>query len=85
MFTGTAAHTYTVRSILIANTGSGKVTIALGIGGVAAGDLIMATTGIPGNSTLTVTAVFVMSGAETLQAQTNSTGLTITVSGVDAS
>jgi hypothetical protein len=85
VFTGTATHTYTIRSIRIANNTAGSITIALGINGIASANMFLPVTSIAPGTSIQDDGTFVMSGTETLQASTSATGLTITVSGLDQS
>lgn len=84
-FIGTAAHRYTIKHIRIVNNTAGAVTVKLGIGGTADGNLILHTLSIAANSTYTEDVLIVTDGTETLQANTSATGMTITVSGLDQS
>ncbi len=83
VFTGTAAHTYVLRNLLVVNETSAKVTLKVGIGGVADANLVQPTTSIPSKGRIDFPVFIVMSGTETLQAVTSATGLTITGSGLD--
>jgi hypothetical protein len=86
LFTGTAAHTYSIKSIRIVNTdASNAKTITLGIGGVAAGNQILPAITIDAGGWAEWDGLISMSGTETLQANASATGLTITVSGLDQS
>jgi len=85
VFTGTAAHTYTIRSIRIVNNTAAAVTVKLGIGGVTDALLILPPTSIDAGGWTEFDGVLVMSGTETLQANTTATGTTITVAGLDQS
>lgn len=85
IFTGTAAHTYTIRSIRMVNTTSAAITVKLGIGGVTDALLILPATSIDAGGWAEFDGVLVLSGTETLQANTTATGVTITVAGLDQS
>src|SRR6478752_1582630 len=85
VFTGTAAHTYTIRDILIVNNTAGPITVSLGIGGVANANLILPATPLGAGEQANFDGYLIMSGAETLQASATATGLTITVMGLDQS
>jgi hypothetical protein len=85
VFTGTAAHTYTLRSIRVVNPTAAAVTVKLGIGGVTDALLVLPATSIDAGGWAEFDGVLVLSGTETLQANTTATGTTITVSGLDQS
>mgnify|MGYP003329154190 FL=1 len=85
VFTGTAAHVYTIRSIRIVNNTAAAVTVKLGIGGVTDALLILPPTSIDAGGWAEFDGVIVLSGTETLQANTTATGTTITVAGLDQS
>lgn len=85
VFTGIAAHIYTIRSIRIVNNSAAPITVKLGIGGVTDALLIMPATIIQPGETYTDDAMVVLSGTETLQANASGSGLTITLTGVDSS
>ena len=83
VFTGTAAHIYTIRSILVVNDSASSVTLKLGINGVTDPDLILPSTAIGVGERLEFDGLVVLTGTNTLQADASATGLTITVSGLD--
>jgi hypothetical protein len=83
IFTGTAAHTYLIRSILIVNNTSAKVTVKIGIGGVTDALLVSPPLAIPTKGWVEWKPLLVLSGAETIQANATATGTTVTISGVD--
>jgi len=85
VFTGTAAHVYTIRSIRIVNNTAAAVTVKLGICGVTDALLILPPTSIDAGGWAEFDGVIVLSGTETLQANTTATGTTITVAGLDQS
>jgi hypothetical protein len=85
LFTGTAAHTYTIKNIKVVNNSGATVTLKLGIGGVADANLILPTATIDAGGMAEFDGLLVMSGTETLQAVASATGLTITISGLDQS
>ena len=82
-FTGTTSHVYTMRNIRIVNNTAASVTVKVGIGGVTDALLILPPVAIPAGGFLNHDCFVVMSGTETLQANTTATGTTITVSGLD--
>lgn len=83
IFTGVSGHTYTIRDITILNTSGASVSISLGIGGVAAGNLILPTSTIVAGGFATYSGVLILENTETLQANTSNTGLTILANGMD--
>lgn len=85
VFTGTAAHTYTIKHIRIVNPTGASVTVKLGIGGVADANLILPATPIDAGGFAEFDGLIVMAGTETLQANASATGCTITVAGLDQS
>lgn len=85
LFTGTAAHTYTIKHIIIVNATAGSITLILGIGGVTAATQILGSTAIGAGERLEFTGLLVMTGTQTLQSSATATGMTITVSGLDQS
>ena len=85
VFTGTAAHTYTIRNWRIVNNTGGAVTVRVGIGGVTDTCLVFPAMSVPAAAILEDDGMIVMSGTETLQVSTSATGTTVTVSGLDHS
>lgn len=85
LFTGTAAHTYTIKHIRIVNNTAAAITLKLGIGGVADANLLLPVTSIDAGGWGEFDGLIVMSGTETLQSNASATGMTITVSGLDQS
>lgn len=90
LFTGTGGHTYTFKAggILIVNNGSVTRTVKLGIGGVTDAVLIMPAIAIQPGCAIAWPpegGYVVMSGTETLQANADGTGTTVTLSCVDQS
>lgn len=85
VFTGTTAHTYTIKHIRIVNPTVGNVIIKLGIGGVADANLILPAASIDAGGFAEFDGLIVMAGTETLQANASATGMTITVAGLDQS
>lgn len=84
LFTGTAAHTYTIKNIRVVNTDPVNArTLILGIGGVAAANQILPQISIDAGGSAEFDGLLVLSGVETLQASASGTGLTITASGLD--
>jgi hypothetical protein len=85
IFTGTASHDYTVRSIRIVNNTSAPITVKLGIGGVTDALLILPAIVIPAFDLYHEECLFILTGTDTLQANASASGLTITVCGLDQS
>lgn len=85
LFTGTAAHTYSIKSIRIVNNTAAAITIKLGIGGVADANLILPPEPIDAGGFAEWDGLLTMTGTETLQANASASGMTITVSGLDQS
>lgn len=85
VFTGTSAHTYTIKNITVVNPSASSVTLKLGIGGVTDGLLILPATAIGAGESAQFDGLLVLSGTETLQANTTGAGLTIFVAGLDQS
>jgi len=85
LFTGTAAHTYTIKSMEIVNNSAGAITIKLGIGGVADANLILPTVSIDAGGKAEYDGLLVLTGTETIQAVASATGMTFTASGLDQS
>lgn len=83
IFTGTAAHVYTIKHIVLVNTTGAAISITLGIGGVAAANQILPSTSIDAGGQAEFDGLLVLSGTETLQAVASATGVTITVAGLD--
>lgn len=84
VFTGTANHVYSFRDgIRIVNDSTAAISIKLGIGGVADADLIMPSITIPDGAGYLVEGLIVLTGAQTLQAATSASGLTISGHGLD--
>jgi hypothetical protein len=85
IFTGTAAHVYTIKTVLIENNTGGSITAKLGIGGVADANLILRSIAIGTSEEAVFNGLLVLAGTETIQANTSGSGLTITISGLDQS
>lgn len=84
LFTGTAAHVYSFKKILIVNTDTVNAkTIKLGIGGTATGNLITPVLTIDAGGFAEWDGLLTLTGVETLNADASASGLTITVSGLD--
>lgn len=83
IFTGTNLHTYTVKQIRIVNNTTGGINIKIGIGGVTDALLILHDVTIPGKSTFTDSGLWVVKNTETVQASAGTTGLTISLHGLD--
>ena len=87
IFTGTAAHTYTIRNITLINQSASSVTVKLGIGGVADANLVCPPISIDGSGgQVRISDVTVMSGTETLQINVSAaSAITYSVHGIDQS
>lgn len=85
MFTGTTAHTYTIKRIRLVNTTAAAITVKVGVGGVADANLIMPAISIDAGGFMDSNDFLVLSGTETLQINTSATGITYTISGLDQS
>lgn len=83
VFTGTAGHVYTIRHISLVNTTGAAITIALGVGGVAAANLFLPTATIDAGGLATFDGTMVISGTEAIHADISATGITITIAGLD--
>lgn len=83
VFTGTAAHIYTIKHIRLVNNTASAVTIRLGIGGVADANLILPSVAIGAGEWAEFDGLLVLTGTETLQANASASGITITVAGLD--
>ena len=86
VFTGTASHRYTVKNIRVVNNTAGSITFKLGIGGVTDALLFVQEITLAAKDNYDDDInMLVLEGAETIQANTTATGLTITISGLDQS
>jgi hypothetical protein len=83
VFTGTAAHTYTIKTILLENNSAGSITVKLGIGGITDASLILRSIAIGAGEEAVFSGLLVLVGTETIQANTSASGLTITIAGLD--
>lgn len=85
VFTGVAAHVYTVKKIKIVNPTAAAVAIKLGIGGVTDDKLITPAFAIDAGGMAEGEEFIPLNGVETLQADASATGCSITVTGLDQS
>lgn len=85
LFTGIAGHRYTIRNIELVSTALVPVTVKLGINGVADGDLLLPAAPIDAGGMAVFGGVFVLTGTDTLEADADQTGLTISIHGLDQS
>jgi hypothetical protein len=83
LFTGIAAHVYTIKNITIVNNTAASITLRLGIGGVADANLILPSVPIGPGEQAQFDGLLVLTAVETIQANASATGLTITISGLD--
>lgn len=86
VFTGTAAHTYTIKKIRVVNTDTvNSKTFQLFINGSAAANAETPVLTVDAGGFAESDDFMVLSGTDTLQITTSATGLTITVFGLDQS
>lgn len=89
VFTGTAAHTATIKTMTIVNTTAAAITVALYIGAAsattAADQCILPTATIEAGGFAMCDSPEMLSGVEYLKAVASATGLTITGHGLDSS
>lgn len=83
LFTGVAAHVYTVKHMSIVNNTATDINIKLGVGGVADANLILPNSTVVAGGEAEWSGLLVLTGAETLQAVASASGLTFTMSGLD--
>jgi hypothetical protein len=82
LFTGTPGTIYTIRDITVVNGTAGSITVRLGINGVANVNLFLPPVALGAGEFCVFAGVLTLTGADTMEATTTATGLTITVSGV---
>jgi len=83
LFTGVAAHVYTVKHMTIVNNTAGDINVKLGVGGVTDALLILPNSTVAAGGEAEWSGLLVLTGTETLQANASATGLTFTMSGLD--
>lgn len=83
LFTGVAAHVYTIKHMTILNPTSAAITVKLGIGGVADANLILPTVTIDAGGLAEFDGLEILTGTETLQANASATGMTFSAHGLD--
>lgn len=87
VFTGTAAHVYTIKNIVIVNPTSAAITVKLAIeatsGSQADSELILPTATIDAGGMAEFDGLCILTGTEVLTATASATGLTITAHGLD--
>lgn len=87
VFTGTAAHVYTIKHISIVNATTADITIELAIqaaaGAVLDSQLILPTSTIEAGGFANFDGLVILTGTEVIRATTSATGLTITGHGLD--
>ncbi|HEY6018706.1 MAG TPA: hypothetical protein VIY48_02095 [Candidatus Paceibacterota bacterium] len=84
LYTGTAAHTYTIKKIKVVNTDVANTkTFQLFINGSAAGNAITPVLTVDAGGYAESDEFMVLSGTDTLQITTSATGLTVSVYGLD--
>ena len=83
LFTGTAAHIYTFKHMIIVNNTAGAITVKLGVGGVTDALLFLPSSVIDAGGFAEFNGLLITSGTETIQANASASGLTFTASGLD--
>lgn len=86
VFTGTAAHVYSIKHMEIVNPTAAAITIKMGISSdtaLADAELILPTVTIDAGGFAEFDGLEVLTGTEQLVAVTSATGLTITGHGLD--
>ena len=83
LFTVPALHTYTIVTILILNRNASARTVKLGVDGVADGNLITPPVALAQNEQGVGSFKLSLAAGKTLQVNTDGTGVTVTVSGLD--
>jgi len=87
IFTGTAAHIYTIKTIKIVNPTSAAITIKMGIQATAGtlndSELILPTATIDAGGMAVYEGTIILSGTEVIRAVTSASGLTISGHGLD--
>lgn len=83
LFTGVAAHIYTIKNITVVNNTAGSITLKLGVNGVTDAALFLPSSVIDAGGLAVFDGLLVISGTETIQANASATGLTFTMSGLD--
>lgn len=86
IFTGTAAHVYTIKKIKIANTDATNAkTFQLFINGSATANAVTPVFTVDAGGYAESDEFMVLAGTDTLQVVTSGTGMTVTVYGLDQS
>lgn len=87
LFTGTAAHVYTIRHMKIINPTAASVTVKLGIQATAGtlddDDLILPTVSIDAGGFAEFDGLEILTGTEVIRATASATGMTFSASGLD--
>lgn len=87
LFTGTAAHIYTIRHMKILNPTSAAVTVKLAIqataGAIADSELILPTVSIDAGGFAEFDGLEILEGTEVIRATASATGMTFSASGLD--
>ena len=83
LFTGLANHVYTIKKILIVNNTGSARTIKLGINVSTDDHLILPTVSIDAGGWAEFDGMEVLTGAETIQAVADGTGMTFSMAGLD--
>ena len=87
LFTGTAAHVYTIVGIVIVNNTGGDIQLKLGIqpsaGALTDDQLFLPNSVIDAGGMATFDGKIMLTGTEVIRAVASATGLTIEASGLD--
>lgn len=83
IFTGTGGTVYTIRNLRIVNPSSVlTINLKLGIGGIADSNLILPTVAFGPLESASADELYILTGAETFEANADQAGLVITADGV---
>jgi hypothetical protein len=87
LFTGAAAHTYTIKHMTIVNNTAAAIVVKLGVqtaaGALNDADLILPSAAIDAGGVAEWDGTLVLSGTEVIRANASASGLTFTASGLD--
>ena len=83
LFTGTASHVYTIKTMTIVNATGSSINCSIGINGTSNSHLILPYTSIDAGGRAEFSGLEVLTGTETLHATTSADGLTFTMAGLD--
>jgi hypothetical protein len=89
LFTGTTAHVYTIKHMVIVNNTAADITVKLGIqtsaGTLDDEDLILPTATIDAGGFAEFDGLQILTGTEVIRALASASGLTFTATGLDQS